>query len=191
MESETQGGLAGRFGDALLEVARGSIETGLSEGTPLSVDPALYPPPLRIPRATFVTLRLAGALRGCVGGLEPRLPLVIDVAQSAFNAAFRDQRLPSVTASELAELDVHISVLGPLEPLPAESEQSLIAGLRPMIDGLVLREGSARSTFLPAVWESLPDPAAFLAELKQKAGLPVAYWSATLTFHRYTVETIP
>ena len=182
--------LAGRFGQALLEIARRSIEAGLCEGKPVDVVPADYPRELRVPRATFVTLRCAGELRGCVGGLEPRSPLVVDVAQSAFRAAFQDYRLPSVTASELPDLEVHISVLGPLEPLPAESEASLIARLQPRVDGLALREGDRRSTFLPAVWDTLPDPAEFVAELKQKAGLPAAYWSATLSFWRYTVESI-
>ena len=183
--------LADRFGQALLEIARRSIETGLCEGKPVDVVPSDYPPELRVPCATFVTLRRAGELRGCVGGLEPRFPLVVDVAQSAFRAAFHDYRLPSVTAVEVADLEVHISVLGPLEPLPEESEASLIARLRPGIDGLVLREGERQSTFLPAVWDTLPDPAGFIAELKQKAGLPAAYWSADLRFWRYGVASIP
>lgn len=191
MTTEPGSDLAGQFGPTLIDIARRSIETGLRAGEPLAVRPDDYPAPLRVLRATFVTLRRAGALRGCVGALEPTLPLVADVAQSAFRAAFHDYRLPQVRAEELAELDVHISVLGPLEPLPAPSEAALIAQLRPGIDGLVLREGRNQSTFLPAVWESLSDPHAFLAELRLKAGLPADYWSASISFDRYTVESIP
>ena len=154
-------------------------------------NPAAYPEALRALRATFVTLRRDGALRGCVGSLVPIRPLIVDVAESAFKAAFRDYRLPPIAAEELPDLDVHISILGPLEPLHADSEESLIAELRPKIDGVLLREGPLQGTFLPAVWESLPEPRAFLAELKRKAGLPGLYWSPTLEVYRYEVESIP
>jgi AmmeMemoRadiSam system protein A len=93
-----------------------------------------------------------------------------------------------VEARELPRLAVHISVLSPLEPLPAPSEAELLARLRPGTDGLVLSEGALASTFLPSVWESLPSPDRFLAELKRKAGLPADHWSPTLRFQRYTVE---
>ena len=176
---------------ALLDVARRSIERGVREGAALEVDPGAYPEALRVHRATFVTLRREGELRGCVGSLVPLRPLVVDVAQSAFHAAFRDYRLPSIEARELPELDVHISVLGPLERIQAGSEEALLAQLRPKVDGLLLREGSLQGTFLPAVWESLPEPRAFLAELKRKAGLPENHWSETLEVHRYEVESIP
>jgi len=183
--------LTPELGATLLDVARRSITRGVHEGAPLEIAAAAYPDALRVHRATFVTLRLQGSLRGCVGSLVPLRPLVVDVAQSAFKAAFRDYRLPPVGAEELPELDVHISVLGPLEPLQAESEEALLAQLRPRIDGLLLREGPLQGTFLPAVWESLPDPRAFLAELKRKAGLPGDHWSSTLEVHRYEVESIP
>ncbi len=183
--------LSPEFVRTLLDVARRSIARGVREGVPLAVDADAYPEPLRAHRATFVTLRREGELRGCVGGLDPIRPLVVDVAESAFKAAFRDYRLPPVTAEELPDLDIHISILGPLERLHADSEESLITQLRPKIDGLLLREGPLQGTFLPAVWESLPEPRAFLAELKQKAGLPENHWSSTLEIHRYEVESIP
>jgi AmmeMemoRadiSam system protein A len=180
-----------REGRILLGVAQGSIENGLREGKPSREDASRYPPPLRVPRATFVTLRRCGDLRGCVGSLEARRPLVVDVAENAFKAAFADSRLPSIQAWELGELDVHLSILSPLEPVSAPDEGVLIDQLRPGVDGLVLREGTRRSTFLPSVWESLSDPREFLGELKRKAGLPPDYWSGTLAFERYTVEPIP
>jgi AmmeMemoRadiSam system protein B/AmmeMemoRadiSam system protein A len=182
---------AGADCDALLVVARESVASGLRTGQPLEVDPADYPPELRVPRATFVTLRLAGELRGCTGTLEAVNPLVVDVAKNAHRSAFGDPRFSPLDASEFPGLEYHISILGPLEPLPAESEDSLLEQLRPGIDGLVLREGAMSSTFLPAVWRSLPTPREFVRELKRKAGLAPDHWSRTLSFERYRVEEIP
>jgi AmmeMemoRadiSam system protein A len=176
--------------DVLLAVARESVANGLRTGHPLEVDPADYSPELRVPRATFVTLRLAGDLRGCTGTLEAVNPLVMDVAKNAHRSAFGDPRFSPLDASEFPGLEYHISILGPLEPLTAESEESLLEQLRPGIDGLVLREGTVSSTFLPAVWQSLPMPREFLRELKRKAGLKPDHWSHALSFQRYTVEEI-
>ena len=176
--------------EILLGVARASVESGVHEGRALRVDPERYPPELREARATFVTLRLAAALRGCTGSLEALSPLVVDVAQSAYRSAFDDPRFAAVEASELADLEYHISILDPPEPLPVASEAELRAALRPGIDGLVLREPGTQSTFLPAVWRSLPEPEDFLRELKRKAGLPPDHWSDTIKVSRYTVESI-
>lgn len=174
----------------LLDVARRSIDHGVRVGAPLPVDPSEFAPELRATRATFITLHRNGQLRGCVGGLEPRLPLVADVAQSAFSAAFRDTRFAPVGAAELDDLHIHLSILSPLEPVIVRSEEELLEKLRPGVDGLVLSEGSLRGTFLPAVWERLPEPRQFLFELKRKAGLQGDYWSPRLEFQRYTVESI-
>jgi AmmeMemoRadiSam system protein A len=170
----------------LLQVALASIESGLETGAPLRVDPAGYSPALSAMRASFVTLKHNDALRGCIGSLAPVSSLVEDVARNAFAAAFRDPRFLPLTAAELQDLDISISVLGPTEPLEFGSEQELLGMLRPGIDGLVLQDGGHRGTFLPAVWESLPKPADFLDHLKQKAGLPGNYWSDTLEIQRYT-----
>lgn len=171
---------------ALLQVALASIESGLESGAPLQVDPGDYPPALSAIRACFVTLKHNDALRGCIGSLAPVSSLVEDVARNAFAAAFRDPRFLPLTAAELQDLDISISVLGPTEPLEFGSERELLGILRPGIDGLVLQDGGHRGTFLPAVWESLPQPADFLEHLKQKAGLPANYWSDTLEIQRYT-----
>ncbi len=175
-------------GEVLLSVAHVSVEHGLRTGRPLEVEPGDYDPSLREPRATFVTLRIGGKLRGCTGSLEAVNPLIVDVARSAHRSAFEDPRFSAIDADEIPRLAFHISVLSPLEPLPAESEAALRASLRPGIDGLVLREGPTSGTFLPSVWDSLPSPDRFLQELKRKAGLPLDYWSPTLCFERYTVE---
>jgi len=175
----------------LLDVARQSIEWGLRTGQPLAVDPDAYPPELGKLRATFVTLRRNGELRGCVGGLVASRPLVADVARSAFGAAFRDNRFPPLEASELEQLEIHISILSPLEPLSAPDEKALLEAIRPGIDGIVVRDGARQGTFLPAVWESLPEPAEFWRELKRKAGIPLDAWSSRWEIFRYTVESLP
>lgn len=171
-------------------VARASIEHGLRQGQPLPVDPEAHAPELRPVRAVFVTLRRDGDLRGCTGSLEPVHPLVRAVAESAWRTAFHDPRFEPVSERELADLEVHISILSPLEPFPVGSEAELFAKLRRGVDGLVLRDGPASATFLPSVWKSLPTPEHFVAELKRKARLPADHWSPQLSFQRYTVEEI-
>ncbi len=175
----------------LLDIARQSIECGLRTGQPLVVDSDAYPPELSEQRATFVTLRRAGTLRGCLGGLVVSRPLVADIARSAFGAAFRDSRFPPIETDELDELEIHISILSPLEPLSAPDEEALLNAIRPGVDGLVVRDHARQGTFLPAVWKSLPEPSAFWRELKRKAGLPVDSWSSRWEIFRYTVESLP
>ncbi|HXK23140.1 MAG TPA: AmmeMemoRadiSam system protein A [Myxococcota bacterium] len=172
--------------DALRGVALRAVEGAAHGADPPDVDPGAHAPRLRAPGASFVTLRREGELRGCVGRLEAVEPLVRDVARSAHRAACADTRFERVLAHELAALELKISVLSSLEPLRVTSEADLLAALRPGIDGLVLREGLRGATFLPAVWESLLAPEAFLRELLRKAGLPERYWSPTLRFERYT-----
>ncbi len=174
----------------LLDVARRSIERGPDRGGPLPVDPDGYPAPLREIGSTFVTLTLDGELRGCIGSLEATLPLVADVSRSAFRAAYHDPRFAPVSAAEREHLEIHISLLGLAEPMSFSSEEDLLSQLRPGVDGLILRDGSRQATFLPDVWESLPDPRDFLARLKQKAGLSEAHWSSTLEVSRYETRSI-
>ena len=173
----------------LLRIARESIVHGLHHGRPLDTDADCYPPALRVPRASFVTLETGDELRGCIGTLEARRSLVEDVAGNAFSAAFRDPRFPPLHADELARLDIHISVLGPPQPIAFDSEGDLIAQLRPGADGLILSAPGHRGTFLPSVWESLPQPEEFLRQLKRKAGLPANYWSRDIAVERYSAET--
>lgn len=170
----------------LLEVARVAIEFGLAQQQPPVVNPDHYLPSLRNPGANFVTLRIRNELRGCVGTLEAHQPLVQDVAQNAFNAAFRDPRFSPVTQVEYSLLDIHISILSPATAMKFSSEADLLHQLRPGIDGLILSENGRRGTFLPAVWASLPTAEEFFRQLKLKAGLPAHYWSPTLRVERYT-----
>ena len=180
--------LGDRECEILRQVALDSIRHGLTEGRPLPVTPGSYPAPLEEPGAVFVTLELRGRLRGCIGSYLARRPLVKDVAENAFAAAFRDPRFSPLPPGELAELDLHISLLTPPVPVEVESREELLATLRPGVDGLLLEDPPHRSTFLPQVWEALPDPNDFLDELLRKGGLPRGHWSSTLRFHRYTVQ---
>nr|WP_052315085.1 AmmeMemoRadiSam system protein A [Thiocystis violascens] len=173
----------------LLEVAARSIANGLERGMPLDLDPADYPEPLRATRATFVTLEFDGALRGCIGVLDAFRPLVEDVAHNAFAAAFQDPRFPRLRPDEFPRLTIKISILAPPEPLEFASQADLLGLIRPGVDGLILTDQGRRGTFLPSVWEQLPDPASFLEHLKLKAGLPPGYWSETLRVFRYTTES--
>lgn len=159
----------------LVGVARASIQRGVLRGEPFAVALETFAPFLQAPGASFVTLQRDGALRGCMGSLAPHRPLVVDVAHNAFAAAFRDPRFPPLAAAELPGLALHVSVLGPPQPLEVASESELLACLRPGVDGLVLDEGALRATFLPAVWSQLSSPRDFVAHLKRKAGLPADY----------------
>lgn len=175
----------------MLDVALQSIRHGLDKASPLKVSAGDYDYELRELRSTFVTLNRQGDLRGCIGHLEATLPLVEDVAENAFSAAFKDPRFPPLSAYELDDLEIHISVLTPPEVLACESEADLLARLRPNTDGLILADGLRRGTFLPSVWEQLPEPAEFLRHLKRKAGMPDDYWSDNMKVYRYETESFP
>lgn len=173
----------------LLQLAEASIRHGLAHGRPLAPELSEYEPALREPGASFVTLKREGELRGCIGSLSAHRPLVDDVAQNAYSAAFSDPRFYPLEASELRGLEMSISVLGKAEPVQFVSERALLEQLRPGVDGLILEEGYRRATFLPAVWEQLPAAQDFLHHLKLKAGLPVNYWSETVRISRYSTHS--
>lgn len=178
-------------GSTLITVARDSLHHGLVHGAALAVEIMAYPEPLRRNGATFVTLTTPeGHLRGCIGSPEPWRPLVRDVAENAYRAGFHDPRFPPLTDGELSSVSVSLSVLTPPVPFPVESEEDLIARLRPGVDGLILADGGQRGLFLPAVWESLRDPRDFVRHLKRKAGLPAGHWSPTMTAQRFTAKSV-
>lgn len=168
-------------------VAAEAIRRGLDDRARWTPDPSAYQPSLRRRAATFVTLERDGNLLGCVGTLVARDPLVVDVATHAYGAAFEDPRLPAVTADDLASMSIKISELGPLVPLEVTSLAELCAALRPGVDGVVVRSGNRRATFLPSVWTNLDDPDAFLAALWRKAGIPAGSWPDDIVVERYSV----
>jgi AmmeMemoRadiSam system protein A len=169
----------------LLSLARESIQVRCLFERDLQIDETTFSPALKQQAASFVTLRKKSKLRGCIGALEATRPLVIDVAQHAAASAFEDPRFPAVPREEVAELHIEISVLTEPTPLSFSSEADLLTQLVPGKDGLVIEKGSHRATFLPAVWESIPDKPQFLEQLKLKAGLPIDFWSDKLKAWRY------
>ena len=173
----------------LLDTARQSIRHGLRKGKPLKVDPDQLETPLSEPGASFVTLHIGEELRGCIGSLQAHRSLICDVAENAFSAAFRDPRFPPLKDVELEGISLDISVLSQAEPMVFDSEQDLLKQIRPRVDGLILKDGNYRGTFLPSVWKSLPDAELFLQHLKLKAGLPADHWSDSLEVWRYTTES--
>jgi AmmeMemoRadiSam system protein A len=175
---------------ALVATAYASIAQGLALGRPGITAVDRYATELRVPAATFVTLTALGRLRGCCGALEPDRPLALDVWHNAYASAFRDPRFPPLQRPEYAELEVEISVLGPLEPIAARNDVELLAALVRGRHGLLLACDGRRATFLPQVWDDLPDPAQFLAHLKRKAGWEPSFWSTGLSAWRYCVEHV-
>jgi AmmeMemoRadiSam system protein A len=173
----------------LLALARRSIETRLADAQDAAPDAEDFPPALRARRSSFVTLERGGELRGCIGSLEATTPLVEDVWRNARQAAFQDARFEPLAAEELTDLHVHIEVLGPLESMHVTSDEDLLARLRPGRDGLVIQCPGHRATFLPAVWQKLPEPADFLHALKRKAGLSTTHSAGELTVSRYATES--
>lgn len=182
--------LSPRAQQLLLALARSSIEQALQHGMHAAFQPQLESEEVEAPGASFVTLRERGthALRGCCGSIEAHLPLAEDVWRNARASAFADPRFPSLTHAEWPNIELHISVLTAPVPFEVASEAELLGTLRPRIDGLVLEYGPHHATFLPAVWEQLPEPVEFLRHLRAKAGLAPQFWSPQLRWSRYTVQ---
>ena len=143
---------------------------------------------LQAPGAVFVTLTLRGQLRGCIGTLEAHRPLIDDVRHNAIAAAFQDPRFAPLTAAEFESVAIEVSLLTPSQPMTFQDEADALVQLRPNIDGVIFEYGRYRSTFLPQVWEQLPQPQQFMAHLKNKAGLPTDFWSPIVRLSRYSVQ---
>jgi len=178
-------------GQTLIALARQSIQYALEKDKTLEVDIARFDAHLSETRACFVTLQLNDQLRGCIGSLQAHRSLLQDIAHNARAAAFEDPRFAPLSQAEFQQVEIHLSILSPAEPLVFESEDDLLRQIRPHIDGLILQDANHRATFLPAVWESLPDTQQFWQALKGKAGLPASHWSDTLEVSRYTTQTFP
>lgn len=173
----------------LLELARASIDAALSLGerAPAPGEPVNVG--LKRLGACFVTLRVGAQLRGCCGTIEATRPLHVDVWNNAWASAFADPRFPALTAEEWTGTGIEISVLSEPETCDVRSELELLEVLRPGRDGLILQAGGRRSTFLPAVWEQLPEPRQFIRQLKLKAGWPVDFWPHDMRVWRYTTQS--
>ena len=160
----------------LLQEARAALEQGVrgEKLSPLNLES--LPPRLREEGASFITLTIHGDLRGCIGALEPYQPLAEDVREHAVAAALEDPRFPPVKPDELDKIEVEISRLTVPEKLTYSSADDLLAKIRPQVDGVILRDGFRRATFLPQVWEKIPDKSAFLDNLCYKMGAAPDTW---------------
>lgn len=174
-----------RRGAILLSIAREAIEAGIDGEWMRGEWEEDW---LRATGASFVTLREAGELRGCIGTVDAHRPLGDDVARNAHAAAYRDPRFPPLAADERERVEVEVSLLSPCFEMRVASEAQAARELRPGVDGVVLEYEGLRATFLPQVWESLPDPIDFLTQLRRKARLPARFWHPQLKVSRYTVE---
>lgn len=170
-------------GKVLLPIARAAISRVLN--VPQTADESA--PWLAEHGACFVTLTQHGELRGCIGTLQAHRPLLADVKENAVSAALRDPRFAPLSAQELDITAVEISLLSATRPMEVRHEADALAQLRPGVDGIVFEYGRYRSTFLPQVWEQLPQPHQFMAHLKRKAGLPDNFWAEGVVLSRYTV----
>ncbi len=176
-------------GTVLIRIARDQLIRTLQ---PSAADPAEQhwraEPWLLDTGAVFVTLRQHGDLRGCVGSLRATRPLIEDVRDNAVAAATRDKRFSPLTAHELDEIDIEVTELSEPRAMSFADEADALAQLRPGIDGVVLKWSSCRATFLPQVWDSLPEPEEFLAQLKRKAGLATDFWDDGIELERYQAK---
>lgn len=172
-------------GEVLTGLARAAIARELK----LSVDePAgLEEQWLQAPAASFVTLHLDGNLRGCIGTLDAHRPLIEDVRANAVAAAFQDPRFEPLSADEYEDVQIEVSILSEPEPMHARSQAIACSRLRPGVDGVVLKFGQHKATFLPQVWSQLPEAESFLAHLKMKAGLPADFWDPQILLYKYQV----
>ena len=173
----------------LLRLARQGLEAAVNKHTAPPLEAAGRSPALERPGSSFVTLTELGALRGCIGGLIAEEPLWLDVWHRAGQAALHDYRFVPVQPNELPNIRIEVSVLTPPVPLAYQSPDDLLRMLRPHVDGVVLRKGMNRATFLPQVWETVPDPGQFLTMLSQKLGAsPDAWRRDHLEVETYQVE---
>ncbi|GAP21205.1 AmmeMemoRadiSam system protein A [Leptolinea tardivitalis] len=173
----------------LLELARRSIEAAARKRSLPVVHTGDYSERLQEDGASFVTLTIQGSLRGCIGTLEAYQPLVKDVVEHAAAAAVEDFRFNPVSPSEIQTIAIEISVLSKPERLIYSTTEELLEKLNPKIDGVILKDGRARATFLPQVWEQLPDKNEFLSHLCNKMGSPSNLWKIkNLEVFTYQVE---
>ncbi len=181
-----------RHGEWLLKLAGHSVKTYLADGKQHTPNVAAAPAELARHGASFVTVEKEGKLRGCIGSLSAARPLVLDVAENAFKAAFKDHRFPPLSREEFeaGNLSLTVTVLGDLVPITFSDEADLVRRLRPGTDGLLIQESDKRGVFLPVVWESIQEPREFLKRLKRKAGFAPDYWSEGLEAWRFVTVSV-
>lgn len=177
-------------GALLLDIAERSIVEGLRNRRPTLPDVARLDADLRRAVGAFVTLQVRGELNGCIGSIETDQPLGVSVARHTWSAAFADPRLPSLRRDDYEHLDIEISILSALEPIPADSRADVLDTLRPGVDGLLLTAGARHAVFLPSVWEQISSAEMFVAHLLHKAGLVPTSWPRDLRAFVFTAHKI-
>ncbi|MEH6345759.1 MAG: AmmeMemoRadiSam system protein A [Bermanella sp.] len=175
---------------ALLQVANLSIQHGLDHQYPSNISVKDYSSPLQQTGASFVTLQLNGELRGCIGSLIAHQPLISDVYEHAHGAAFKDPRFTALSIKEFSNVHIEISILSDMQVIDFKNEEDLLKQLTPGVDGITIENLLHRATFLPQVWESLPEPVNFLHQLKLKAGLNGDHDLLDMKAYRYSVFSI-
>jgi AmmeMemoRadiSam system protein A len=171
-------------GKILLTLARNAIASQLG----LRESECVEPEWARVPAATFVTLTLNRTLRGCIGTLEAHRSLADDVRHNAVASAFHDPRFDPLSKPEFPHVVIEVSLLSTAEPIMHSGQTDAISKLTAGTDGLILQYRTHRATYLPQVWDQLPDPKTFLGSLKRKAGLAEDFWSDDISLSRYTVQ---
>lgn len=192
-EEEKNDYLSQEQGQKLVRLARRTIEKKLGQAPAQeelqSSEQTLDEDIFKVHCGNFVTLKMDTALRGCIGSLEGHVPLAQGVSENAINAAFKDPRFPPMTKEELQRVNIEVSILTEPKPFDYSDSEDLIAKLRPHVDGVIIRKGYATATFLPQVWEQLPNPKSFLNHLCLKAGLGADAWrKEKLTVFTYQVQ---
>lgn len=173
------------FSKYVTKVARASIIATINQEEFI---PHKIPAVLTQFGASFVTLKLNGELRGCIGSIYPTKPLILDIMDNAKNAGFQDPRFEPLTIEELDKLEISVSILSAIEKIDFKDERDLLSKIYP--HGIILVEKDLRAVYLPVVWEQLPDKEIFLNSLKEKAGLPPEYFSKTLEVYKFDAVCI-
>ncbi|MDO5552555.1 MAG: AmmeMemoRadiSam system protein B [Planctomycetia bacterium] len=175
----------------ILETVRHNIESELNRGRPLTRgELGVIPAVMERDGACFVTLHLNGNLRGCIGSIQSRGPLIDDLLANSWNAAFGDPRFPPITQQEWKDISLDVSLLTPSWPIQFRTQEEMLAQIEPFRHGLIIADRGHRAVFLPSVWEQLPEKEAFLAHLKVKAGMPRDHFSPTFEARLFTSEMI-
>ncbi len=180
----------------LLDIARSAIQSTIKGSQPVPMEEVLekfdlkyIPPQLQKDGATFVTITKDEELRGCIGTLEAYQPLFEDVREHAIAAATQDYRFSPIGIEELSQIKIEISYLSEPEDFNYKDSQELLEKVRPNIDGVTFIDGQRRATFLPQVWDKLPNKEAFFDHLCLKMGVPINTWrKGKLLVQIYQVE---
>jgi AmmeMemoRadiSam system protein A len=174
----------------LLDIAKEAIKVKFKNTTINKEELIKKYPELKEEGAVFVTLKEKGNLRGCIGSIIAHRPLIDDLIHNAQSAAFKDPRFIPLREEELNDIEIEVSLLTPYKELPYKDKEDLKKKIKPNIDGVILKYGSHQATFLPQVWEELPDFELFFAHLCQKAGLRANCLDYHPEIYIYQVEKI-